>query len=335
MREEGEDDAATDRRAELGRIAALLFLAGGVASLPANLLLADAPRAVVATNALAFLSGLVCLALPWRRFTDRSLHVLAAVATVEVTLSGLAAGPHAGVFAWYFLLVAIFLGYVFRNRLAVAAHLVFVLAGLWLCAIVAHPGDPDALVRALVAGPTLCVGAGIVMWLREGLETSQAHLREMAAARRLESLTDALTGLSNRRRLLVDLDAALHDGGPHTLALFDLDGFKAYNDAYGHLAGDHLLSLLADRLAGAMPAGGRAYRLGGDEFCALVPETGPGAERHVALASDALASEDEERGVGCSTGWVRLPDEATTASAALSVADDRMYAAKGAGRRRR
>ena len=329
------DDAATERRAELGRVAGLLFLAGGVATLLANLLMGDASGALHATNALAFVSGLVCLALPWRRFTDRSLHVLIGVGSVEVTLSGLAAGAHSSATAWNYLLVAIFAGYVFRSRLAVAAHLAGVLVGLWLCAILAHPSDPDALVRALVAGPTLCVGAGIVLWLREGLETSQARLAAMAAERRRESMTDALTGLANRRRLLVDLDAALHDGHPATLALFDLDGFKAYNDAHGHLAGDHLLSLLAGRLAGAMPAGGRAYRLGGDEFCALLPDTGADPEVLVAPASQALASEADDRGVGCSTGWVALPNEAGTASAALSVADDRMYADKAAGRRGR
>jgi len=328
-----EDHAATDRRAELGRIAGLLFLAGGAASLPANLLIADAPPAVFATNALAVLSGLVCLALPWRRLTDRSLHVVAGVATAEVTLSGSVAGAHSSVFAWYFLLVAVFVGYVFRDRRAVAGHLAGVLGGLGVVAVLARAEDPDALVRAMVAGPTLCVGAAIVLWLREGLEATQARLLAMAAARRAEALTDALTGLANRRRLLVDLDAALHGGGPCALALFDLDGFKAYNDAHGHLAGDHLLALLAGRLAEAVPGPGRAYRLGGDEFCALVPDSGGDPEHWVAAASAALGSERAERGVGCSTGWARLPAEATTASGALSVADERMYAQKGAGRR--
>jgi len=309
----------------------VLFLAGAAASLPANLLLADAPRAVFATNALAFLSGLICLALPWRRFSDRSLHAVVAVATAEVTLSGFVAGPHSSVFAWYYLLVVIFVGYVFRSRIAVAAHLVAVLAGLLAVAVASLGADADALIRAMVAGPTLCVGAATVVWLREGLETSQARLAEMAAARRHESLTDALTGLANRRRLLVDLDAALERGaGPHTLALYDLDGFKAYNDARVHLAGDHLLALLAGRLAEALPPTARAYRLGGDEFCVLMPGADAAAADAVAAAAAALASAP---GIGCSAGSAALPLEATTASVALGVADERMYAQKPAGRR--
>ena len=56
---------------------------------------------------------------------------------------------------------------------------------------------------------------------------------------------------------------------PHVLLLFDLDGFKNYNDSYGHPAGDALLARLGSRLARATAADGVAYRIGGDEFCVL------------------------------------------------------------------
>ena len=55
------------------------------------------------------------------------------------------------------------------------------------------------------------------------------------------------------------------------LALFDLDGFKAYNDSFGHAAGDNLLTRLANRLEEAMAGRGATYRMGGDEFCILRP----------------------------------------------------------------
>jgi diguanylate cyclase (GGDEF)-like protein len=324
----------SDRRTELGRLAGLLFLAGGLTSLPTGLLIEEVPRGVFAADALAFASGFVCLLLPWRRFSERALHLVAVVATVEVTLAGVVAGAHASVFMPYFFLVALYAAYVFRGRLVVAAHLTLVLAGLLLAALLAQPDNPDALILTVVAGPTLCVGTGVVVWLREGLETSHQRLAAMAAERHAESLTDALTGLANRRRLLVDLDAALLDQtGTHTLALFDLDGFKAYNDTHGHLAGDHLLALLAGRLGAAVPDGGRAYRLGGDEFCVLLPGAGRDADAAVAAACAALASEEEHGGVGCSAGRTRLPYEADTATAALSVADERMYAVKGGERR--
>ena len=80
---------------------------------------------------------------------------------------------------------------------------------------------------------------------------------------RADATTDKLTGLPNRRALTDDLDAALASGREHTLAFFDLDGFKEYNDTFGHPAGDALLQRLAAALGG--------YRLGGDEFCLLLP----------------------------------------------------------------
>jgi GGDEF domain-containing protein len=85
-----------------------------------------------------------------------------------------------------------------------------------------------------------------------------------------EALTDGLSGLPNRRRLTGDLEDALADAGARTLLFFDLDGFKAYNDAFGHSAGDALLARLGGGLAEAVDGRGTAYRLGGDEFCVLL-----------------------------------------------------------------
>jgi len=89
---------------------------------------------------------------------------------------------------------------------------------------------------------------------------------------RTESLTDSLTGLSNRRQLMRDLERILDADASrdHLLLLFDLDGFKRYNDRFGHLAGDALLQRLGARLGRAVAGHGGAYRLGGDEFCAIV-----------------------------------------------------------------
>src|SRR5256885_14356737 len=89
-------------------------------------------------------------------------------------------------------------------------------------------------------------------------------------------MTDKLTELPNRRALIDDLRAAFR-GGRHTLVFFDLDGFKDYNDAFGHPAGDALLRRLAPALAAI---GGRAYPLGGGQFCplgdrALTPDDPP------------------------------------------------------------
>jgi diguanylate cyclase (GGDEF)-like protein len=147
-----------------------------------------------------------------------------------------------------------------------------------------------------------------------------------------EARTDSLTGLRNRRSLMADLELQLEVASvasPRALLLFDLDGFKEYNDAFGHPAGDGLLIRLAARLAEAVGSSGYAYRLGGDEFCALVL---PGRERIdelLAACSAALTERGEGFEVSSSFGSVVLPEEATTPTQALKLADRRMYARKG------
>ncbi len=151
-----------------------------------------------------------------------------------------------------------------------------------------------------------------------------------------DALTDALTGLANRRALIADVEARFAHATterPLVLALYDLDGFKAYNDTFGHLAGDALLARAAQRLDAAMLAGGRAYRMGGDEFCTLQSVHGPGqVEELRERATAALQESGEAFDVGCSCGTVLIPAEADTADAALLLADHRMYQQKATGR---
>ena len=74
-----------------------------------------------------------------------------------------------------------------------------------------------------------------------------------------DATRDALTGLPNRRELIADLQTAIETASPtaqRTLVLFDLDGFKGYNDTFGHPAGDQLLARLARQLQDALPASG-------------------------------------------------------------------------------
>jgi two-component system cell cycle response regulator len=150
-----------------------------------------------------------------------------------------------------------------------------------------------------------------------------------------EARTDSLTGLRNRRSLMADLEVQLalaSPASPRALLLFDLDGFKEYNDAFGHPAGDGLLSRLAARLKEAAGPSGCAYRLGGDEFCALVAPGRDGIDAILAACSAALNERGEGFEVTSSFGVVTLPEEAATPTQALQMADRRMYARKG-GRR--
>ena len=180
----------------------------------------------------------------------------------------------------------------------------------------------DHYVRVPGLGLWLAVAALVLALTRTAL-VMRANIALLEAER--QALTDDLTGLGNRRRLFRDLDALLADGGSTaTVALFDLDGFKAYNDGRGHVAGDALLTDLGTRLAAAVAGDGAAYRLGGDEFCVIADgaraSQGPAVDR----ALDALRA----GGVGASGGAVTVPGEAGGASEALRIADARMYADK-------
>jgi two-component system cell cycle response regulator len=156
--------------------------------------------------------------------------------------------------------------------------------------------------------------------------TLQANARMLLAAQH-EAMTDALTGLPNRRRLTLDLEARIAGCGDRScaLALYDLNGFKDYNDTYGHAAGDALLITLSEKLREAVDGRAIAYRMGGDEFCVLVACR---TEEPAAIASRAAYALDlgtQGFEVNAAHGLVLLPSEADNASDALRLADMRMY----------
>src|SRR5829696_5906242 len=168
--------------------------------------------------------------------------------------------------------------------------------------------DMNPVAVGLSALPLVAVMARLTLTFRENVS--------MLHTSRDEALTDALTGLGNRRALLRQLAHLVPDADdarPVVLVLFDLDGFKHYNDTFGHPAGDALLVRLGANLETYLSGRGRAFRMGGDEFCALF-EPGEGFN------------------VTSSYGSITLPREAQDATEALRIADQRMYAQKNAGR---
>jgi diguanylate cyclase (GGDEF)-like protein len=179
----------------------------------------------------------------------------------------------------------------------------------------------------------LAAGAAVFVMIRLTLTFRQNV--GMLRASRDEALTDALTGLGNRRALTRELDEAIAYAVPESplvLAMFDLDGFKHYNDTFGHPAGDVLLTRLGANLSKYLGTRGKVFRMGGDEFCALFE---PRLEDRVTLldgAALALSEQGDDFWIGCSYGAISLPIEATDADDALRIADQRMYTQKNAGR---
>jgi two-component system, cell cycle response regulator len=193
----------------------------------------------------------------------------------------------------------------------------------------------SGLVHALeLAGYELAVSALMLIVVRLAL-TVLENL-QMADSSKREALTDALTGLGNRRLLMMDVDAALQqDEHPSVLVMFDLDGFKGYNDSFGHPAGDSLLSRLGRALDDNVSPAGSAYRLGGDEFCALLRVPSSELAGRIAGAVKALSEHGKGFAVAPSYGSVVIPTEATDVSAAFQLADQRLYSQKGDRRRAR
>ncbi len=240
-------------------------------------------------------------------------------------VAGLAAGFVGGAWTWICVPLAL---------VAVGRQHSRVLAAASLLAIVA----PAAIVASTVARgaatpmPALLLGVGaacaaVVVELRERLEREREEMREFA-------LCDAVTGIANRRSLLMhagyEVERHRRARRSFALVMLDLDGFKQLNDRFGHAAGDDLLREVADALARSMRAQDTVARLGGDEFCVLAPETGErggellagkvlAAVRAVSAGIDAVSG---------SAGVAIFPFDGDTPEELMHAADARLLEAK-------
>jgi diguanylate cyclase (GGDEF)-like protein len=203
--------------------------------------------------------------------------------------------------------------------------------------------DEDAARR------TMEVGADDL--LVKPLDVAQLE-RKLIAAGRVTALhrrmhddarQDALTGLGNRLRLAEDLELLCgrveRYGHVYSVALFDVDGFKDYNDGAGHLAGDDVLRRVAAEFERQIRTGDALYRYGGEEFLVLLPEQPLEA---AALAAERLRAAVEALGlphpaggvVTVSAGVAALADEGCTPDELFELADKALYRAKEGGRNR-
>jgi diguanylate cyclase (GGDEF)-like protein len=316
----GGDDSA-HRRAIIGRLAGMLFMVGALSSLPSNAAFSNpvVDQRVWPISALAFVSGVVCFYVPWKRLSERWFHLLPASGTAQTALSVWGIGVHGGIYSWYFVLVAVFVAFAFSNRLQIAAHMAFV--GICFALPVLYlPTVGDAGLRAAVAVPVLCAVAAVVAYLREGLEKGKASLAEQAR-------TDPLTGVANFRtrdeRVAYEIARHRRTGRELAILVVDLDRFKDVNDTLGHPAGDRLLREVAGVLLETVRDGDTVSRPGGDEFCVIAPETGAeDAAVMVARVKHALAGLSAVgEPLSAAVGVAVFPQDGQTSEELLERAD--------------
>jgi diguanylate cyclase (GGDEF)-like protein len=158
-----------------------------------------------------------------------------------------------------------------------------------------------------------------------------------------QAVTDALTGLANRRQFYEVLgreyERAQRFGQPVSLILLDIDDFKQINDSRGHLAGDAVLHSVAATVAEVIREIDLASRYGGEEFAVLLPQTGPEGAAHLAerLRSEIAARSirfgtEEIAGVTASFGVAAGPDDQMTQIDLIASADAALYQAKREGK---
>lgn len=203
------------------------------------------------------------------------------------------------------------------------------------------PVDPFVLQTRLVAAERVTALHRQVSHFRMQLEKANLELLG-------QSLTDALTGLGNRRQMEQEL-ANTHSkagriGRPFSIVLFDIDHFKLYNDHYGHVAGDQALRKVAHCLENLTRTGESAYRYGGEELLLLMPDSSAleaaTAARRICQAVSELGIPHEVRPtspavVTLSAGvssWT--PADPCTETELVEQADEALYLAKSTGRNR-
>jgi diguanylate cyclase (GGDEF)-like protein len=327
-------DPETDR-GWVARILATLFGFGGIL-LFSTLLLDGSPDrqpeslAIVAGSAMGVAAFIL---IAYDRLPVWFLRAAPAIGTLLVALSIYYAGPEASAaYALYMAWVVIAASLFLDTRLILAHGALSVAAYAFVLSLLDGTDGLDPLRITMTAGTVLVIAivmGGIAGQLREVLKQLEAAAH-----------TDPLTGLLNRRALEDAFDVELARAGRGHfgvgVVMLDLDGFKRFNDAHGHQAGDVALERLARVLTDATRAIDHVGRVGGEEFAILAPESSTAGT--LALAERLRrAVEVEFSGMGgltASCGVASYPDNGSDRHALVGAADRALYQAKALGRNR-
>jgi diguanylate cyclase (GGDEF)-like protein len=257
-------------------------------------------------------------------------RVLQASALVGiVTLSGLMATANPiGMTPLFYVWPVVFCAYFFSLRMVVTA--VALMTVTLAVGLILNP-SPTLKMDAFTGAVST---VGLLAALVASMQRRELRLRaELATA----ALTDPLTGLLNRRAFNPQLEALIVARGPLSLAMFDIDHFKRFNDDHGHIAGDEALRRVADLLRQHSKAGDLVARFGGEEFAVALPGArADDARRYAERIARVLHADatDNALALSVSAGIATLGDGLDSFDTLVSHADHALYAAKRAGRAR-
>jgi len=279
----------------------------------------------MAAGSLAFLilALLLSIAAPGRRVIE------AGALLATLVLGAILALAHPiGLLPMYYLWPVIFAAYFSSLRMLGVAYGVMLVS---LGAGLALNQTSDLKVNLFIA---CSANVGLVATLIAFMTRRERRLR---ADLEVAAHTDPLTGLLNRRAFNPQLEELIASGAPVSVALFDIDHFKTFNDRHGHVAGDDALCCLADVLRAQSTDGELVARFGGEEFAVALPGADAAAARAYAeRIGEVLIWRTTDRGrrLSVSAGIATLGGDLQTFDALISHADDALYAAKAAGRAR-
>lgn len=261
-------------------------------------------------------------------FFPQELYLIAGGYLLAVLVSGAIAGGYSG---FVFAILSLGLNIIGVLRLNAPGTSI--------------PVTPLATLVFLVVQAVTLFGLSVVLRLTSiHINTTISRMRTQTEQMSHLALTDPLTGLSNRRHLIQQLDReftrAKRYQRPLSLVYLDLDGFKSMNDRFGHIFGDEILSGVALQMRAVLRSADMLARIGGDEFAVLLPETSlEGAQRVAEKLRKALAAYSKRLGPALPTltfcaGVAQLADDDQSIDDLLGRADKAQYRAKDAGKDR-
>lgn len=218
--------------------------------------------------------------------------------------------------------------YHYRQGVRTIAYLPLIAKGLVIGGFVAGACSPNAYSQRHIA-----LLEQLAAQIAMSIENSRLYAEAEEKAR-IDELTDLLNRRSLNELMTTEINRHSRYGGVFSLIILDLDNFKAFNDNYGHVAGDKLLKEIGGVLKGTIRSTDQAFRYGGDEFAILLPNTPIDAASQVADRVRRQVAANVKAGhitITISLGLANWPADGVAADEIVAAADGALYRAKREG----